>query len=156
MAIAQPIAGFLNREHAAYTTLEHERAFTARQEAEVAHVPCRRWAKSVVCMADDEPLLAVLPADLAVDLKRLRDLAGVRAVRLATAEEVATLFPGCEAGAMPPFGSLFGQRTFIDATLISEPELVFNGGTFTDAICMDYQTFADLERPVEGSFAAWH
>ena len=156
MAIAQPLERYLSREHAAFATLVHERAYTARTEAEVAHVSGRRWAKSVACFADEEPLLAVVPADLKVDLKRLRQLAGVRAVRLATEAEIATLFPECEPGAMPPFGSLFGQRTFIDIALALEPEVVFNAGTYTDAIRMDYQAFADLEKPVVGAIAVWH
>ena len=156
MAIAQPLARYLSREHAAYATLVHERAYTALKEAEVAHVASRRWAKSVVCFADQEPLLAVVPADRTVDLKELRRLAGARAVRLATEAEIATLFPECEPGAMPPFGTLFGLRTFVDIALALEPELVFNAGTYTDAIRMDYQAFADLERPVVGAIALWH
>ena len=157
MAIAHPIASYLNREHAAYSTLVHERAYTAQREAEAAHVPGRRWAKSVVCIVDHiEPILAVVTADLIVNMKELLILTGARTLRLATESEVESLFPDCEAGAMPPFGLLFGLRTFVDVSLASEPELVFNAGTYTDAIRMDYQTFADLERPVEGSFASWH
>jgi hypothetical protein len=44
----------------------------------------------------------------------------------------------------------------VDVTLASEPELVFNAGTYTDAIRMDYRAFANLEAPVEGSFASWN
>jgi len=157
MPIAQPIEQYLHRTRVPYSTLVHERAYTARQEAEVAHVPGHRWAKSVVCFIDDsEPILAVVPADFIVNMKALLHLTGARTVRLATESELESLFPGCEAGAMPPFGLLFGLRTFVDVTLASEPELVFNAGTFTDAIRMDYRAFADLEKPLEGSFASWH
>jgi Ala-tRNA(Pro) deacylase len=100
MAIAESIGNFLRRERVPYTTLMHERAYTAQQEAAVAHVPGRHWAKTVVCFADDEPIQAVVPADLMVDLERLRVLAGARAVRKATEDEMVSLYPGCEAGAM--------------------------------------------------------
>ena len=97
MAIAESIGNFLRRERVPYTTLMHERAYTAQQEAAVAHVPGRHWAKTVVCFADDEPIQAVVPADLMVDLERLRVLAGARAVRTATEDEIVSLYPGCEA-----------------------------------------------------------
>jgi Ala-tRNA(Pro) deacylase len=153
MAIAESIGNFLRRERVPYTTLMHERAYTAQQEAAVAHVPGRHWAKTVVCFADDEPIQAVVPADLMVDLERLRVLAGARAVRKATEDEMVSLYPGCEAGAMPPFGPLYGQRVFVDTTLVAEPDMVFNAGTHTDAICMHYSDFVDLAKPRVGVFA---
>jgi prolyl-tRNA editing enzyme YbaK/EbsC (Cys-tRNA(Pro) deacylase) len=107
MSISHPIALYLNREHAVYSTLAHERAFTAQREAAVTRVPGRHWAKSVVCIVDEaEPVLAVVPADLIVNMKALLRLTSGRRVRLATEDEVESLFPECEVGAMPPFGSL--------------------------------------------------
>lgn len=55
---------------------------------------------------DGEPIEAVLPAPLTVNRDRLLDLAGGSEIRLAQEEELRRLFPGCEAGAMPPFGPL--------------------------------------------------
>jgi len=62
MAIAASIGNFLKRERVPYTILVHRAAYTAQQEAEVAHVRGRHWAKIVVCFIDDEPIQAVLPA----------------------------------------------------------------------------------------------
>ena len=75
------------------------------------------------------------------------------AVRLATEEEIVGLYPGCEPGAMPPFGPLYGQRVFVDSSLVAEPDFVFNAGTHTDAIRMRYSDFADLTKPHVGGFA---
>ena len=154
MAIAESIGNFLDRARVTYATLTHPRAYTAQQEAAVAHVPGRHWAKTVVAFADNEPIQAVVPADLSVNMERLRELAGARAVRLANEDEIARLYPGCEAGAMPPFGPLYGQRVFVDTTLVAEPEMVFNAGTHTDAIRMHYEDFADVAKPVIGAFAS--
>lgn len=154
MAISASIETFLRRERVPYTTLTHQRAYTAQEEAAVAHVPGRCWAKTVVCFADDEPIQAVVPADLLVNMERLRDLAAAHAVRLATEDEIIRLYPECEAGAMPPIGPLYGQRVFVDTTLVAEPEIVFNAGTHTDAICIDYDDFADVAKPMVGAFAA--
>jgi Ala-tRNA(Pro) deacylase len=63
--------------------VQHPVAYTAQEEAAVTHVPRREWAKAVVCMVDDVPVLAVMPADHLVDLERFRAACGARSVRLA-------------------------------------------------------------------------
>lgn len=153
MAITPSIGNFLKRKRIPYTIIAHRAAYTAQQEAEVAHVRGRHWAKIVVCFVDNEPVQAVLPADLMVDLERLRDLARAHTVRLATEAEIVQLYPECEPGAMPPFGPLYGQRVFADAIMVGDPEMAFNAGTHTDAICMHYNDFAEIVRPIVGAFA---
>lgn len=153
MAIAASIDDFLKRERIPYRTIAHPVRYTAQEEASVAHVPGRHWAKTVVCLADDQPVQVVVPADMMVDLERLRELAGARVVRLGTEDEIAALYPECERGAMPPFGPLYGQKVYVDATLVDEPEIVFNAGTHADAIGMDYRDFAAIVKPVEGALA---
>jgi Ala-tRNA(Pro) deacylase len=144
---------FLRDARVPYTTFTHPEAFTAQDEAARSHVPGRSWAKVVVCVADDELILAVVPAPCLVDLEQLRVLAGARALRLADEHEFNALYPDCEVGAMPPFGfgGRFPQRVFVDGRLVGEPEMVFNAGTHTDAIRMHYRDFADLVHPLVGA-----
>jgi Ala-tRNA(Pro) deacylase len=142
---------FLKRARVPYIPFTHPAAFTAQSEAQLAHVPGWSWAKVVVCIADDEPILAVVPAPMLVDFEQVRLLAGACAVRLATEAEFATLYPDCEPGAMPPFGNLYFQRVFVDRSLVGEPDMVFNAGTHTDAIRMHYGDFADIVHPVVGT-----
>jgi len=151
--IVASVNDFLRSRGVAYTAIAHRTAFTAQEGAAVTHVPGKEWAKTVVCIADGEPLLAVLPAHYAVDVERLRELAGAKAARLAHENELAPLYPECELGAMPPLGPLFGQRVFVDRSLTLDPEIVFNAGTHTDAIRMRYEDFARLVQPVVGEFA---
>jgi Ala-tRNA(Pro) deacylase len=153
MAIARSIGDFLRRERIPYTPIKHRAAYTAQREAANAHVSGRRWAKIVVCFADGEPIQAVLPADLMVDLERLRTLAEAQTLDLATEGQITELYPECEPGAMPPFGPLYGQRVFMDTSLVGEPEMVFNAGTHTDAVCMHYNDLAEIVRPIIGAFA---
>jgi Ala-tRNA(Pro) deacylase len=102
---------------------------------------------------DSEPIEAVLPAPLTVNLDRLLELAGGSEIRLAQEDELRRLFPECEPGAMPPFGPLYGQSVFVDVALASEPEIVFNAGTHTEAIAMRWADFAKSVRPIIGKFA---
>ena len=140
------------RERVPYTCFRHHPAYTAQEEAAVSHIPQRCWAKVVICIADDQPLQAVLPAHYMVDFEQLRLLANAMALRLAREEEIATLHPECEVGAMPPFGASYGHRVFVDRCLVGEPEMVFNAGTHTEAICMHYGDFTELAKPVVGAF----
>lgn len=148
-----PIHGFLRKAHVPYTVLPHQPAFTAQEEAAATHVPGRDWAKVVVCYIDGEPVEAVVPAQSIVDLDRLLDLAGGKAIRLAAETDLRHLFPDCEVGAMPPFGPLYGQTVFVDAMLASEPEIVFNAGTHRDAIAMRWNDFVKIVNPIVGKFA---
>ena len=153
MAIAPTVQEFLRRGGVAYAVFRHPVAFTAQEEAAITHVPGRDWAKVVTCFADGEPIQAVVPADREVDLDQLMEIAGAGQLRLAHEAELEWLYPDCERGAMPPFGPLFRQRVFVDDGLTREEEIVFNGGTHTDAICMRYGDFAELARPIVGRFA---
>jgi Ala-tRNA(Pro) deacylase len=146
------IVELLKREKVPYTCFSHVRAYTAQEAAAVSHIPQRCWAKVVVCIADDHPVEAVLPANYTVDLEQLRQLANAMALRLALEEEIAALHPECEVGAMPPFGAACGHQVFVDRTLVGEPEMVFNAGTHTHAICMHYGDFAELAKPTVGTF----
>jgi prolyl-tRNA editing enzyme YbaK/EbsC (Cys-tRNA(Pro) deacylase) len=45
-----------------------------------------------------------------------------------------------------------GHRVFVERCFVGEPELVFNAGTHTDSLCMHYGDFADIVRPIVGTF----
>jgi len=149
------ILTLLERRRIPFTTVHHRRAATAQHEAAAAHVQGRHWAKTVVCFADGEAIQAVLPAPCLVDLERLRRLAGSTSVRLATEREMEAMYPGCEPGTAPPLRPLFGQRVFLDESLLGDPEMVVNAGTRTDGICLHSSDFAELSEPIVGSFASW-
>jgi Ala-tRNA(Pro) deacylase len=152
MGIALSIVELLKRERIPYTWFQHKLTYTAQEEAAVSHIRGHCWAKVVICMLDDQPVQAVLPAHYVVDLEQLRLLAGASTLRLAREDELASLYPDYEVGAMPPFGAVFGHRVFVERCLVGEPEMVFNAGTHTDAIRMHYGDFAELAKPIVGQF----
>jgi Ala-tRNA(Pro) deacylase len=153
MAIPSSISNYLERHGVRYSVVEHPVAYTAQEEAAVTHVPGREWAKAVVCMVDNQPTLAVLPADFLVDLERFRTVCGATSVRLASEAELRPLYADCELGAMPPLGPLYEQPVLVDKTLTSDPEIVFNAGSHHEAIRMRYQDFEDLVKPTIAEFA---
>jgi Ala-tRNA(Pro) deacylase len=77
----------------------------------------------------------------------------VRGKGLATEQEFSSLFPDCELGAMPPFGSLYNLPVYVDESLAADEAIVFNAGTHRDAIRMRYDDFVRLAKPRVCSFA---
>jgi Ala-tRNA(Pro) deacylase len=152
--IPTSVTNYLEQNRARYAVIPHRIAYTAQEEAAAAHVPGAAWAKSVVCVANDQPILAVVAAPCTVDLDRLQRTIRADSVRLAVESEFLPLYGDCEPGAIPPLGPLFGQRVVVDAALARDPEIVFSGGSHGDAIRMPYREFERLSHPTVAEFAA--
>jgi Ala-tRNA(Pro) deacylase len=152
MAIPRSIEHFLGDQHVSYSVLHHRPAYTAQEEAAITHVPGRQWAKSVAFVADDRPILVVVPASSFVDVDRLRSVTGALEIRLASEREFERMYPDCEMGAMPPFGPLYGQPVFVDRSLAACDEIVFNAGSHSDAIRVKYDDFTRVVQPTVGDF----
>src|SRR5207245_2231866 len=114
------ILEYLDQNKVGYSHHAHPDAYTAREVASAEHVPTHEVAKTVVFVEGDGYGMAVLGADCAVDMYELRILLGQPRLRLATERELAKLFPECELGAMPPFGSLFRMPVYLDSKLAGE------------------------------------
>jgi Ala-tRNA(Pro) deacylase len=148
MGLPARLADALKRERMPYTVFRHPPAYTALEQAEASHIRGRCAAKVVICMADDKPIQAIVPAHYRVDLERLRQLAGAFSIRLELEEEIAAIYPEFEVGAAPPLGTMYGHRVFADKCFVGEPEMVFDAGTHTVSVCMHFSDFAEMVKPV--------
>ena len=84
MPMISSIHGFLRQGLVPYTVVPNGPAvFSAREESSVTPNRGRDRAKITICLVDGEPVEAVHPAPLVVNLDRLRELAGGREIRLA-------------------------------------------------------------------------
>lgn len=144
---------FLDENHVKYVSISHSQAFTAQEIAAAAHVPGKELAKTVMVKLDGELAMAVLPAPDQVMASRLRDITGASTVEIAGEEDFAGLFPGCELGAMPPFGNLWDLPVFVDQRLREDEEIAFNAGTHTELLKLSYSDFERLVSPVVGEFS---
>ncbi len=149
----QELSDFLDREGVRYVTIRHSPAYTAQEIAALAHIPGREMAKTVMIHVDGRMAMAVLPASRRVDLEHLREVIGAGDVRLAEEHEFRELFPGCEAGAMPPFGNLYGLDVYVDRTLTEDEQIAFNAGTHHELVQMAYPDYERLVRPKVLDFA---
>lgn len=154
MAIVKSLKKFLDERKVKYESKKHKEVYTAQEIAAVTHTPGDSMAKVVVAKAKEGFFLAVLPASARIDLKKLKSAVGsTGAIQIATEKEFKSLFPDCEVGAMPPFGSLYNLPVVADKALTEDEVIAFNAGTHTDILRMRFADFKTLEKPKVAPFA---
>jgi Ala-tRNA(Pro) deacylase len=149
----QKLREFLDSQQVKYGTINHATAFTAQEIAALSHVRGRELAKTVMVTIDGRMAMAVLPASQKVDLNLLKRAAGAEAVELASETEFKSLFPDCEAGAMPPFGNLYGMAVFVEMSLTEDEEIAFTAGTHSELIKLSYKDFERVVQPTVAGFS---
>ena len=143
----------LTDRHVAFQRLPHRPSYTANRMAQALHVKGHEVAKSVLLRTGHGYVLAVLPATHQVDLARVRRELGEERVEIASEDDMEKVFPDCERGAAPPFGSFYDVPTLMDETLAADEQIVFEGQTHEEAIRMAYRDYEELEHPQHGHFA---
>ena len=138
---------FLDKHKIKYVSIRHSTAYTAQEIAASAHVKGRNMAKTVIVKMDGKIAMAVLPAKYQIDLDSLKKSCNASSVELAREEEFSHLFSGCETGAMPPFGQIYGLPLYADETLKKDDEVAFNACSHTELIQISYKDFEKLAKP---------
>ena len=138
---------FLDGQRVKYVAINHSPAYTAQEIAASAHVRGKELAKTVMVTLDGRMAMAVLPASRKVSFERLGEAAGVEKVQLASEQAFRDMFPGCEVGAMPPFGNLYGMDVYVSKLLAEDEEIAFNAGSHTELIRLGYKDFERLVKP---------
>ena len=138
---------FLDKHKIKYVSIRHSTAYTAQEIAASAHVKGRNMAKTVIVKIDGKIAMAVLPAKYQIDLDSLKKSCKAASVELAREEEFSHLFSGCETGAMPPFGQIYGLPLYADETLKKDDEVAFNACSNTELIQISYKDFEKLAKP---------
>lgn len=138
---------FLDDNDIKYVTIHHSRAYTMQKAAEYAHISGKEVAKTVMVKIDGKMAMAVLPAPEHVDLDLLKGAAKARSVELAGEKEFKNLFFGCDVGAMPPFGNIYGLDVYVEEGLKEDEMIAFRAGTHEELIELAYRDFERLVKP---------
>ncbi len=147
MAIPLRLVQFLESQKIPYNAETHDEAVTAQQTAQASHVPGRAFAKSVLLSVDGKFWMAVLSATERLDFGRVKGCLAARKVRMASEAEFAPVFPDCDLGAMPIFGSLYGVPVIVSQELLDAGEIAVTAGTHRDVVRMQAKDFIAAEKP---------
>jgi len=123
------IRKYLREQGVPFEEIQHPRVVDAQELAHFEHESGWHIAKTVMLKLGGKLTMAVVPAPMRVDLRRVKESLHRDDVTLASERDFASSFPDCELGAEPPFGSLYGMQTLIDRMILMDAYLVFRDGT---------------------------
>jgi Ala-tRNA(Pro) deacylase len=144
MTVSARVREWLDQQQVTYDVVPHREAFTAQEVAGATHIPGRAYAKVVMLKGRRGLVMAVLPAKCQVSVNRVQEILGDDTVALATEADFAQTFAGCEIGAMPAFGNLYGVPVYLDQDLLDEQTIAFPAGTHHEVIRIASKDFLRL------------
>lgn len=147
------IQDYLAQSRVPFHPFTHDPTFGALRVAQAVDVSGRLMAKTVVVEADGKPVLAVLPANRRINMQDLRNVLDADEISLADEQRCQELFPDCELGALPPFGSPAGILTVMDRSLAEVDDMVFEGNRHDEAIRMKTADYKQIEHPLVADFS---
>lgn len=148
------IRRLLTRRRVPFLEIRHSQAFTARELARRGQISPHRVAKVVIVIADGRLVELVLPANRHIVFDSLRAALHVADVRLATESEIERYFADVEVGAVPPLRHWKDVDVVMDESLDVEGEILFQAGTHTDAVRLEFDDWFKTVRPRVKRFSA--
>ncbi len=102
---------------------------TVEVAAQVLGVQVEQVGKSILFIADEQPVLVIANGTNRVDYKRLAEYLGLprKRIRIANADQVLAI-AGYVVGSMPPFGHKTPLRTLMDACTFEQSTFYAGGG----------------------------
>jgi len=125
---------------------------TAADAAAAIGCPVAAIVKSLVFVVGEEPVVALVPGDLMLDLAKLEAAAGTGPARRATLEEVRDA-TGFAAGGTPPFGHAQTLRVFADEALRRNEPVWAAGGTPTTVFPITLDDLNRSAKPIWGNLS---
>lgn len=138
---------YLEQNHAEFTTVRHDPAYTSLSSAKAAHISGRDMVKSVLLKVDGSFLLAVLPCYEKIDFRRVKEATGSQTATLADEEELESMFPDCSPGAIPPLGNLYHMPVITDSDLMGRKDFYFEAGSHREIMKMHLSDYIKLTHP---------
>ena len=151
-SVFEKIVELLNLHSVEYSVIEHEATPTSEDSARARGESIKTGAKALLIKGKKWFVIAVIPANRKLDTKKFRKLIGSKTLRFATTDELFEL-TGLSKGALPPFGSLLGLRTYVDSSLFEEKWMAFNAGDLCKSIKMKSSDYFEIGGFLEGEFS---
>ena len=145
------IKKILDERKIKYISKHHEPVYTSEQAAAARGDKLKQGAKAMIIKTDKDFVLAVLSAEKRIDSKKLKKVLNSKSISFADVGKVKSfdLVPG----AVPPFGSVIGLKTYVDKSLLENDEISFNAGSLTDSLKIKLDDYLKVENPIVSDFS---
>jgi len=130
-----------------FEVLEHARTERAADEAAALGIGPEEVAKTLVLVAPEENVRAVLAASERIDLHKVAVVVGIggKKVHLASEDELARSYPDFELGAVPPLGGR-EDRVIVDERLARRDSVVLEAGSHDRSVRLKTADLVRLTR----------
>lgn len=152
MSIPKKVLNYLEKEGVNYKVVEHRTVYTAYDLAMTLKMKESQIAKNLLLKVGKDFVIAVLPANKNIDLKKFAKITNVKKVDIPKEGIMKTKFK-VHPGALPAFGSVNKLPVYIDKVLTKETRVLFSVGSFTESISMTVKNFIKLESAEVGAFS---
>lgn len=153
MSISPTLHAYLKDKNIEFDVLYHQHTGSSSETAQASHIPGNNLAKGVVLSREGGFTLAVVPASCHVKLDAVGELIP-GPIRLASEEEIESIFPDCEVGAVPPIGAAYGIDVIVDESLEATEDIYFEAGDHESLIHVSSTQFhATHEQCPHGKFS---
>src|SRR3990167_1927785 len=117
MSVLEKIKEILDSLSIEYDLLNHEPVYTSADAAKIRDTGLSSGAKTLVFMADGNPILIVVPGDKKVDLRKFKQKFNVKDLRMASITEVKEITT-LEVGSIPPVGKAMNLKSYFDSSIL--------------------------------------
>jgi len=128
------LLNFLKKSKIKFEVISHKTVYTAKDKAQTLKVPEKKVGKTLILKANKNLFFVLIPAHKQLDLKKIQQKTKEKKIELASEKLIKNKIKGVKLGAIPPFGNLWGFRTFVDNSIKREKEIILNGGDWNLSI----------------------
>lgn len=129
-----PAEAYLRRRRIEFSIVPHTRTYTTVGEAIALGIPADEVLKTVLLRLRDRYAIAVVTGSRRLDMGLIKEATGDHDARLATENEIASLLPDFELGALPPLPGALGLGGYVDPAVFDHEVVVFAAGRRTESL----------------------
>ena len=143
------LRAWLTSEGRPFRELQHAPTRTSEESAAARGESLSNGGKALLLKVDGDFGLFVLPADLRLNSRAIRDEFGAKRTRFASAEELMEL-TGLVPGSVPPFGEpLLPFSLHLDAKIPKNERIAFNAGCLEHSFLMSVEDYLFAANPAK-------
>lgn len=143
MSISTTMQHYLRSKGCDFEVMWHPHSHTSMETAQRAHIPGDRLAKAVLLSDALGYVAAVVPSTSHVSIAALREYTG-RNLTLVPEHELQVIFKDCEPGVVPSACIAYDMETYVDESLVAQPDVYLEGGDHEALIHMRGDQFLAL------------
>ena len=145
------IKELLSKNGVAFESIEHPACGSAEEYHNTLHTRYEQQVKALLVQYKGRGFkgfaVVAIQAQKRANLELIKELLNADEIRLADRNQLKDI-TGCNFGELPPVGSIFNLKLFLDKDLLKEQKVYFNAGKLDFSIALKPISLKEIEKPV--------